>query len=154
MNQVAISTIVDTAIMSIFRKVIIGDTSNWLTQFFRYIIVGGVAFVIDYVLLFSLTEFLHFHYLISASISFIAGLVVNYVISTHWIFKNSKLENKYIEFFIYSIIGIIGLLLNNVVLYFLTDQMGLHYMLSKLLTAVIVLIWNFLGRKLILFRSN
>lgn len=139
--------------MGIIAKLLINETSNWFAQLFRYIIVGGIAFLVDYGLLFSLTEFLHFHYLLSATISFIAGLLVNYTISTCWIFRHSKLDNRLMEFIIYSLIGVIGLLINNAMLYLLTDYFHVHYMYSKLIAAAIVMGWNFVGRKIILFKS-
>lgn len=139
--------------MGLIAKLLINDTNNWFAQLFRYVIVGGIAFFVDYGLLFALTEFLHFHYLLSATISFIAGLIVNYAISTRWIFRHSKLDNRLMEFIIYSLIGVIGLLVNNVMLYLLTDYFHIHYMLSKLITAAIVMGWNFVGRKIILFKS-
>lgn len=137
-----------------YRLLFIIDTSNWIIQLFRYIFVGGFSFIVDYSLLYFLTEYCHLHYLLSATISFIAGLVTNYILSTHWIFRHSKLHNKWIEFIIFSIIGVVGLIFNNLLLYAFTDCMHLHYMLSKLITAVIVMFWNFIGRKLILFKNK
>ncbi len=139
--------------LGFISKLLVNETNNWMAQLFRYVIVGGIAFVVDYGLLFVLTEYLHFHYLVSATISFIAGLIVNYAISTSWIFRHSKLENKWMEFLIYSLIGVVGLLVNNGMLYLLTDYLHIHYMFSKLITAAVVMVWNFVGRKVILFKS-
>lgn len=59
-----------------------------------------------------------------------------------------------VEFTVYSIIGVIGLLINNFLLYFFTDYLHIHYMISKLITAILVMGWNFFGRKLILFKNK
>lgn len=120
-----------------FKKILFGKTTNLFIQFFRYTLVGGLAFVVDLVLLFVLTEYAHWHYLVSATLSFLAGLLVNYILSTQWIFRSSKIKNKKIEFILFGLIGVIGLGLNNVLLYFFTDLIGLYYMLSKLITAVL-----------------
>ena len=141
-------------LMELFKKLLVTDTSNGWIQLFRYLFVGGFSFIVDYSLLFALSEFCHLHYLLSATISFLAGLVVNYYLSTHWIFRHSKLQNKTAEFFIFGIIGVIGLLFNNLLLFLFTDVMHIHYMISKLITAAIVMLWNFLGRKLILFKDK
>mgnify|MGYP001067556874 FL=1 len=125
-----------------------------LIYLFSYTLVGGLAFVVDLVLLFVLTEYAHWHYLVSATLSFLAGLLVNYILSTQWIFRSSKIKNKKIEFILFGLIGVIGLGLNNVLLYFFTDLIGLYYMLSKLITAVLVYAWNFLGRRYFLFNAK
>lgn len=134
-----------------YRKVLFGVTTNLFVQLFRYTLVGGVAFVVDFGLLFVLTEYMDCHYLISATLSFLMGLLVNYLISTRWVFRESKISNRKLEFILFGLIGLIGLGLNNLFIYLLTDLMGVYYMVSKLVTAVLVYLWNFLGRRYFLF---
>lgn len=127
-------------------------TGSWIVQFLRYTIVGGTAFVVDFGLLGILTECCGLHYLLSATLSFAAGLTVNYLLSVSWVFSRSRLDNRMAEFIIFGIVGVVGLLLNNLLLYLFTDVLNLHYMVSKIISAVIVLCWNFGGRKIILFK--
>lgn len=138
----------------LIQKAFIEKTDNWFIQLFRYFFVGGFAFLVDYGLLVLLTEVFGLHYLVSATISFLAGLVVNYLLSTSWIFRKSTLENKWAEFLIFAVIGVVGLGLNNLLLYLFTDKLHIHYMISKLLTTAIVMIWNFGARKVILFNKK
>ena len=138
----------------LYRKILFENTTNLFIQLFRYTLVGGLAFVVDFGLLFFLTEYVRLHYLISATISFLAGLLVNYVISTQWIFRDSNIKNKKVEFILFGLIGVIGIILNNVIIYLFTDVVGLYYMLSKLVTAIIVYMWNFLGRRYFLFNAK
>ncbi len=135
------------------ERLFIDETSNGYIQFFRYLFVGGLAFIVDFGLLWLLTELLSVHYILSATISFIVGLVTNYLLSVRWIFRKSRHSNKVTEFTIYSVIGVVGLLLNDALLYLFTDVIGVHYLVSKLIATVLVMMWNFLGRKLILFNS-
>ena len=140
--------------MKVTDKILKEATTDWKIQFFRYVIVGGFSFVVDYGLLFVLTEYAGFHYIVSATLSFIAGLVVNYLLSTRWIFRNSKLSSTTVEFIIYGAIGVVGLVLNNILLYLFTDVLHIHYMISKLITAALVMGWNFVGRRVILFNND
>lgn len=134
-----------------YRKVLFGATTNLFVQLFRYTLVGGVAFIVDFGFLFILTEYMGCHYLISATLSFLMGLLVNYLISTRWVFRESKISNRKVEFILFGLIGLMGLGLNNLFIYLLTDLMGVYYMVSKLVTAVLVYLWNFLGRRYFLF---
>ena len=68
--------------------------NNTLNQFFKYVLVGAVAFVVDFGLLYILTDFLKIYYLLSASISFVFGLVANYFLSTKWVFGEGCFEDK------------------------------------------------------------
>ena len=129
-----------------------GNTNNTLIQLFRYTFVGGVAYVVDFGLLYSLTEFLNLHYLISAAISFILGLITNYILSIAWVFSKRKLNSKPLEFVIFTSVGIIGLGLNELFIWFFTEWVHFHYLVSKLVSTVFVYLWNFVARKYILFR--
>lgn len=139
--------------MKFLDKIFVRSTDNTLIQFFRYLFVGGLAFVVDFGLLYVLTEFCGLHYLLSATISFTAGLMINYLISMVWIFQSSG-YNKLVEFLTFAAIGIVGLLLTNLLMWVFTDHVGVHYMISKMLTTAIVLSWNFFARKYILFSKK
>ncbi len=132
----------------------VAPTNNTLLQLFRYGFVGGVAFVVDYGSLYVLTEFLSVPYLWSAAIAFILGLVTNYLLSISWVFKKNATMQRWQEFLFFAIIGVIGLGFNELIMYVGTDMLHLHYMLSKLISTVIVFFWNFFARKYLLFNKR
>jgi putative flippase GtrA len=123
-------------------------------QIFKYGLVGGTAFLLDFSMLFLLTEYLHFYYILSATAAFIAGLLCNYFLSVYWVFSERALSNKFAEFLVFSLIGLIGLLLNDGLIWSLTEKGGLHYLSSKVLAAVVVFFWNFFARRQLLFISR
>jgi putative flippase GtrA len=135
-------------------KLFLDKTENTLVQLFRYTFVGGFAFVVDFGTLFLLTEIFHIHYLLSAAMAFILGLITNYFLSIKWVFSIRSIENKKIEFLLFSIIGLIGLGLNELLLWIFTDLILIHYLLSKIITAIFVYLWNFIGRKYLLFNNK
>lgn len=128
------------------------ETERTIIQLFRYVFVGGAAFIVDFGTLFILTDFFGIYYLISAAIAFILGLIVNYILSISWVFNNRKLDNSTLEFGVFTLIGIVGLGLNEVFIWFFTAEVGFYYLISKIISAVIVLFWNFFARKYVLFK--
>ena len=125
-------------------------TTNSFIQFFRYIFVGGIAFVADAGALWLCEKFMH--YMIAAAIAFVFGLVVNYILSVCFVFSESeKVKSKTVEFITYGVIGVIGLLLTELIMWFFTDVLGLYFLLSKIVAAAIVLVWNFVARKKIIY---
>ena len=125
-----------------FKKIFYGASDNLLIQFVRYFFVGGFAFIVDFGL----------HYLLSATLSFIAGLVVNYIISCIWVFNNSKFRNRIVEFLFFAAIGVVGLGFNDLLIWLFTDCIGTHYMFSKIVAAAMVYLWNFFARKYLVFK--
>jgi len=122
------------------------------SEFFKYVIGGGSAYTIDFLLLIALTEVFGVPVLVSAAISFLIGLIIIYLLSIKWIFQNRIRKNTYQEFFIFSFIGIIGLFINETLIWASLLTENLHYTIAKIISAGLVFIWNFSARKLILFR--
>ncbi len=131
-----------------------GLTDNTRGQFLRYIFVGGFAFIVDFGSLFLLTHFFSIHYLISAAIAFILGLATNYVLSIAWVFNKRALRSQWLEIAVFSFIGLVGLGLNEVFMWAFTELAGLPYLVSKVVSTVFILIWNFAARKKILFTGS
>ena len=113
--------------------------------------VGGISFVCDTTTLYSLTQFLKVNYLISAPIGFLIGTVVNYALSRTWVFERRRLVNTSVEMTVFALIGVVGLGLNELILWFFQAKLGIYYLFAKGVSGGMVLIWNFGARKLTLF---
>lgn len=136
---------------AVFTKLLAGKSDSLFIQLFRYTFVGGVAFLVDFGSLFAFTELLGIHYLISAAIAFILGLITNYLLSIIWVFTRRTLTNRWTELLIFSLIGVVGLGFNELFIWFFTEKVHLHYLLSKIVSTFFVYLWNFFARKYILF---
>ena len=121
-------------------------------QFARYLVVGGLAFLVDLGTLYALTEFAGLHYLVSAAVAFLLGSAVNYALSRMWVFDRRVIQNTSLEILAFTAIGIVGLGLNEAIIWFIHEPMHFHYLAAKIVSGGIVLIWNFGARKFLLFR--
>lgn len=137
----------DLSIDTLFKK----DTDSIYIQFFRYLFVGGFAFIVDFSLLYFFSDFCGIYYLISAMLSFIISLIVNYLISTYWVFNKNQMKNRLMEFTVFSLIGVVGLIFTEIILYLCTDVIGLYYLISKIIATAIVMFWNFLARRYLFY---
>ena len=143
-----------------FKRLFVGDTENTLIQFFRYCFVGGLATVVDWGASFLLFKFaFHESHAVAANvISFVLGLIVNYLISTFWIFKNSKVDNKVMEFLGFAGIGLVGLFLTagitKLFQLWLSDRTSAYQMLGKIVSTAISFLWNFFARKFLLYSGK
>lgn len=137
--------------MKLLRNLFIENTQNVYVQFLRYGFVAAVSLAVDFGVLVVLKEYAQFHYLVAASLSFILGLLTNYSLSKLWVFHSSKLESNHKEFLIFFVIGLIGLLMTDLLMWTFTDLLGVYYVLSKAVATILVYFWNFGARKKILF---
>lgn len=129
-------------------------TDDIFLQFFRYIFVGGTAFIVDFFFLYFFSDICGIYYLISAVLSFIISVLVNYIMSTRWVFNQDNIGNKVLEFNLFILISTIGLVFTEVLLYFFTDIVGLYYLVSKIIASIIVLFWNFLARRVMFYGKS
>ena len=135
------------------KGLMIEPTSNIVIQAFRSLFVGAIAFVADAGLLWiiSLTGL---HYLICAVFGFLLGVYVNYWLSVKFVFTNKATLGKPGELVVYVIVGAVGLGLTMFFMWFFTEIAGLHFILSKCIATILVFVWNFTSRKVILYRNG
>jgi putative flippase GtrA len=133
------------------QSLITEKTDHRLIQLFRYGTVTVISSVIDFGILYFLTETFGIHYLVSAVIAYTIGLIVNYALSIIWVFHKKKLKSRVMEFVIFSLIGLLGMGLNELLLWVFTDILQLYFMVSRLISAVIGFGLKYLLRKWILF---
>jgi putative flippase GtrA len=126
-------------------------SENSLVQLFRYFFSGGTAFVVDYAVLLVCKEYLGLHYLLATALGFSVGIIITYLFSIFWVFSKRRFRVKRTEFLLFSLIGIIGLLLTVLFMWLFTGIAHFHYLISKIITVIIVFLWNFAAKKRILF---
>ncbi len=136
------------------RGLLIEPTTNRLLQFLRALFVGGMAFLADAGLLWIFAA-LGLHYLAAAVFSFIVGVTVNYILSKLLVFKkNTTNMSRTMEIIVYVILSAVGLGLTELFMLFFTETVGLYYMVSKVISAFLVFIWNYYGRRIVIYRER
>jgi putative flippase GtrA len=91
------------------------------------------------------------YYLHAAAIGFGLGLITSYLLSIAWVFQERKFHNPFVEVGLFTLIGGLGLLGNGICMWLLTEYAHLHYLCSKLVSALLVFLWNFVAKKYVLF---
>nr|WP_315101027.1 GtrA family protein [uncultured Catonella sp.] len=117
-----------------------------LKQIFNFVIVGVMAFIIDYTILLALTEFAGILYLVAAGISFSVAVIFNFYFSMRFVF-DAKDKNKKEQFLIFLATSITGLILNEIGFWVFAGKIGIDYKLAKLIMTAIVMVFNFTTRK-------
>lgn len=125
-----------------------------IRQLFKFGIVGVACTVIDYVLMVFFTDFCNINYLISCAAAFVISTVVNYILSMRFVFASSAGYTKRTEFTLFVIMSTIGLVLTEILMLFFVERIKIHYMFSKIVVTAIVMIYNFVTRKIVFERKG
>lgn len=144
-------------------------------EIFRFLLVGGVATLADY-LVFWIFDALVFPegwgtlaLVLSTALGFCVGLIVNWVLSVSFVFRETEekisVRSKK-PFLTFALIGLFGLLITELgvvllvwafpsfTLFGKTALFGTAWekWLAKAIMTCLVLVWNYLGRKIFIFR--
>ena len=126
-------------------------------QFLRYFVTGGLAFIVDFGVFALALYYFDIHYLVANLIGLMAGNVVNYLLTVGWVFSTEKRKMEkhvVLEVVVFVTISLVGMGLNEFLMYVFVGLLAIQEMVSKVGAAIIVLVYNFLARKFILFKSG
>lgn len=112
-------------------------------QILSFGIVGVVAFLIDYGIMNILYTKLGCTLLIANTCGFIISTIVNYILSKKHVF-DMKTSNAFIKF---TILSVLGLLINNMTMSLCINYLILGTLVSKILATGICMVWNFVTKK-------
>lgn len=119
-------------------------------QIAAFTLVGLVATAIDFSIYFVLT-YLGLYHLLSATIAFILATLFNYRASLSYVFESKFKDQKNImELILFVLLSVIGLALTVFFLWLFVDYFKLSHLLGKILATAIVMVWNFVSRKLLI----
>jgi putative flippase GtrA len=123
-------------------------------QLISYIAAGGIAFMADFAVLVLAVQLLHLHYLIGATLGFLFGSIVCYTLSLRWAFDEHSYGSRTLEIALFVAIGVVGVALNNFVMWGLVEHGHVNYAAAKVVAAAFVLVFNFMARRTILFSGS
>lgn len=121
-----------------------------IEQIMKFGVVGVIAFVIDFGVMVFLTEVFGIDPVISATVSFIISVIFNYAASMRYVFSHREGMSRTREFVIFVVLSAIGLCINDLLIWAGTDLASFDYRLVKIFTTAVVMVWNFVTRKIFL----
>ena len=141
------------------KELFFEPTKNNVIQFFRYCFVGGIATVVEGAVLWIVQHMIFsdersVYVYLSQAIAFVLGTVTNFVLSRFFVFQaNSKSMKITGEFIVVFVISAIGLLIKEGLLWCFNIKLGIHYMLVWLVSTALVLIWNYVARRVLIYKK-
>lgn len=136
--------------LKLFHIKLSDKNEKLLLQIFKFAIVGGTAFLIDYIILIICKEVFHLNTLLSAAIAFTISTVVNYILSIKWVFDVSDKHSNKRNFIIFVVFSLMGLGLTELIMWIGEDLLKISYLIVKIIATAIVMIFNFVTRKIFL----
>lgn len=126
--------------------------NHLLLKLIKYCVVGASGMLIDFAITYLLKEKIKANKYIANSAGFIAAATSNFFLNKFWTFQD-KADNIPVEYLSFLGIGLLGLLINNLVIYLLTEKYKNNFYLSKFIAIIVVTFWNFMMNYLFTFNQ-
>lgn len=132
-----------------------------LMEIIRFLLVGGLATVVDYLVM-ALVCFLFGFSSISESAAnvigtgcgFCVGLLVNYALSVLFVFENKGKSKSAYGFLVFVLLSVVGLGIHLLGMYIGNTLWGLNEWLVKTFLTAVVLVYNYISKRLLLFKKE
>ena len=128
--------------------------NDLIIQIIKFVFVGGTATIIDIVIYYICYNKLNINPLLANIISFTISLVFNYFASVKWVFVLDEKKSKRTMFILFIALAVMGLLISELLLFIFINKLFLNKLLSKIIATLIVMVFNFVTRKLLLEKRN
>lgn len=119
----------------------------------KYIFSGGTAAMVDFTILYFLTDLMGLWYLYSAVAAYIASFLTAFLLQKFWTFRDFRMDQLGRQLFLYGSISVAGLGINSILMYLLVSVWGLWYILAQFIISGLLAIGSFLINKTFTFKS-
>ncbi len=113
-------------------------------KLFRFIVSGGIATGVNLVLIFILTEYVHLWYLLSATLAFFSAFLISFFLQKFWTFNDPSKDKIRRQAFLFLATIIIGVGVNDLVVYSLVEYVNVHYLVAQIIGAAFIACANFI----------
>lgn len=124
--------------------------SALIVKFLKFCVVGFSGMLVDFGTTWLCKEKFGWNKYLSNSIGFVLAATNNYLWNRLWTFQ-SKNKNIPVEYGKFFLISVIGLGINNLVVFLLHGKLKLNFYLAKIFAIGIVTVWNFTMNYLLTF---
>ena len=144
-----------------------------LAEIIRFLIVGGLATIIDFlamgIVLYCFNPHIYPHFynvwfgagtpstiatVTGTAIGFIVGLIFNYIFSIIFVFQEKGNSRSTKGFILFTLLSLGGLLIHIIGMYIGYNLLGINEWILKILFTLVVLVYNYVTRKLLIFKST
>jgi putative flippase GtrA len=113
-----------------------------ISKFIKFGVVGFSGMLIDFGTTYLCKEKLRLNKYLSNCVGFILAATSNYFLNRIWTFESHK-EEIAVQYLQFMVVSTVGLGINSLVLYLLTDKLKWNFYFSKLIAIGITTVWNF-----------
>lgn len=139
-SKLGTSTIIDY----VYHMASLSYRTGEINKLVKYSVVGISGIGVNMIILFFFTERLGLFYLLSSVVAYEISILTNFIINDRWTFKAIDNKSSFLTralYFNYAMIT--GAILGMLLLYVFTSLLSINYLVSNIISIVIVFMWRY-----------
>ena len=138
--------------MDLFGDVKLKDHSlrGLAQQVISFAGIGLIATLLQYLILILLVQLFSIKPVYASTIGYFSSALLSYYLN--YVFTFSSSAKHHIAVTKFFVVVAIGMSLNAVMMYLLTEKLSVFYIVAQVMTTGVVFIWNFIGSRLWAFK--
>ncbi|MFN0216649.1 MAG: GtrA family protein [Saprospiraceae bacterium] len=125
--------------------------AEFLLKFLKFGIVGVSGVIVDFGVTWLFKEQFRLNKYIANSVGFACAVLSNYILNRIWTFHSND-PHVGLQFAKFTVVALIGLAMNNAIIFLLTERRGVKFYTAKLVATGVVVLWNFGANYLFTFK--
>lgn len=126
---------------------------TYMQGLFGYLIVGGLATIVEWVGFWLFSEKIGIAYLLATTLAFAISTFANWLFGRLLVFRGKQTQSLLREILSIYLASIVGLLLNLIIMFVLVQLLTVGKMPAKVIATILVFAYNYLIRKLVIYRK-
>ena len=126
---------------------------KYMGGLFGYLIVGGLATIVEWAGFWLFSEKIGIAYLLATTFAFAVSTFANWLFGRLLVFRGKQAQSLLREILSVYLASIVGLLLNLLIMFLLVQLLSVEKMYAKIAATVLVFAYNYLVRKLVIYRK-
>ena len=123
------------------------------SDLFLYLIVGGLATIVEWSGFWFFFHMLHIQYLLATALAFVFSTFANWLFGRLLVFRGKQNQSLLKEIASIYLTSIGGLILNLLIMYVMVDFLSMGEMVAKITATVLVFSYNYLIRKKLIYKK-
>ena len=116
----------------------------------RFLFVGVLSFLLEFIIFVVLVDFLKVKYTYANPPAMGVSIIFNYFMTRWLVFKTVRYNNK-VSFILFAVVTLVGVVLNQFMLWFLIEQLLMGVKISKVLAVGTVAVFSYFSKKHLVF---
>ncbi len=123
-------------------------------QIIKFSLIGGLNFLVDFIIYLFLTRIFLLYFLIANIISFLIANSISFLLNKNFAFQDknkNNIFNKYLKFLGLTVASVI---ISSLTIFICINYLKISDIYGKIMGAILGAIWNFTTYKLLVFKQK